>query len=269
MRNGRWGKEMKDCVTVVCCYNDGTQYDNFKKSLTGQTISCKLLGIDNRGQRFSSCAAALNSVAGELETEYVIYSHQDIELPQADMLERFVDSLCQLQTGDILGVAGAVKDERQGGTDASCVISDVRHGAKQRIVGDVAVNGIMECDTVDECFFGGRTETFRLAPFDEKLCNHWHLYAVERCLHARCCGHRVFVCGIPLIHTSKGHIDHAYNVGFLHLAQAYHKEAGEDGQGNGIGCIRTVCGSSRTDWLHRTLFYWKRELLIRMNRYSI
>lgn len=260
---------MNECVTVVCCYNDDTQYEKLKKTLTVQTISCKLLGIDNRGQSFSSCAKALNSVAGELETEYVIYSHQDIELPQADMLECFVDFLRQLQTGDILGVAGAVRDERKMGVDASCVISDVRHGAKRRIVGDATVSGIKKCDTVDECFFGGRTDTFLLAPFDEMLCDNWHLYAVERCLHARCLGHSVYVCGIPLIHTSKGHIDHSYNLGFLRLAQAYHKAAGENGQAKMIGCIRTVCGSSRTDWLHRTLFYWKRELLIRMNRYSV
>lgn len=257
---------MKECVTVVCCYNDGTQYDNFKRSLNGQTISCKLLGIDNRGQRFSSCAAALNSVAGELETEYVIYSHQDIELQKADMLECFVEFLRQLKTGDILGVAGAVEDKSAKG-GASCVISDVRHGADRQMAGDVALSGMQECDTVDECFFGGRTETFLSAPFDEKLCDNWHLYAVERCLHARCYGHRVYVCGIPLIHLSKGHINHSYNLGFLHLARAYHKTAGANGQRKPVDCIRTVCGSCRTDWLHRTLFYWKRELLIRMNRY--
>ena len=53
-----------------------------------------------------------------------------------------------------------------------------------------------------------------------------------------------------------GHINHAYNENFRRLAKRY----------AGMQCIRTVCGSSKTGVWHRNVFYWKRELLIRLGR---
>lgn len=256
------------CVTIVCCYNDSEQYERLCASLEKQNIAYELIGIDNRTQRFSSCSSALNSVADQIGTEYVVYSHQDIELPESDMLARFVSYLRQLQAGDILGVAGAVENPDEHAKNMERVLSNVRHGRELRVAGEEDFTGMCKCDTVDECFFGGRTSDFRLAPFDEKLCDNWHLYAVERCLHANMTGHRVYVCDIPLIHRSGGKINHAYNAGFYQLARYYHTADRKDPAAvHKIACIHTVCGSSRTDWFHRILFYLKRELLIRMHRY--
>ena len=107
--------------------------------------------------------------------------------------------------------------------DGTCVLSYVRHGAELACAGGLEFHGLVACDTVDECFFGGRTETFRTEPFDEKLCDNWHLYAVERCLRARTRGGRVWVCDVPLIHHSGGNINHSYNEGFRRIAAHYAK----------------------------------------------
>lgn len=255
-------------VTVVCCYNDSGQYETLCASLKQQDIEYELIGIDNRGQKFSSCSSALNSVADQIKTEYVIYSHQDIELPETDMLARFVEYLRGLSAGDILGVAGAVENPDKHAKNMEYVLSNIRHGSELRVAGEEDFTGVRKCDTVDECFFGGRTETFVSAPFDEKLCDNWHLCAVERCLFARTTGHQAYVCDLPLIHRSGGTINHAYNEGFRRLARYYHTADKRCPQAvEKITCIRTVCGSSRTDWFHRTAFYLKRELLIRMHRY--
>lgn len=255
-------------VTIVCCYNDLMQYQAFENSLKGQNTEYTLLGIDNRGQKFSSCAAALNSAAGQIETEYVIYAHQDIALPKPDMLARFAAYLGLLGPEDILGVAGAVWDGSGSAGEQTCVLSKVRHGKALAEAGERDYSGTAECETVDECFFGGHAEFFRAHPFDEALCDDWHLYAVERCLFTRMRGNRVYVCDIPLVHFSGGAIGHAYNRGFYRLARRYAGYARRGGAGRKITWLRTVCGSSRTDWFHRTCFYWKREILIRMGRYQ-
>lgn len=260
-------------VTIVCCYNDSEQYERLCASLEKQNIAYELIGIDNCGRKFSSCSSALNSVLPQIKTEYVIYAHQDIELPETDMLERFVDYLKQIGTEDILGVAGAIDAaELRLGTiskDGTCVASYVRHGANLVCAGEVEFEGLLVCDTVDECFFGGRTETFRKEPLAEKLCDNWHLYAVERCLRARVHGNKVWVCDLPLLHHSGGKINHAYNENFRRIAAHYAKHSAKESRGNTeilIKYIRTVCGSAKTDWLHRNLFYFKRELLFRLHR---
>lgn len=249
---------MERCVTIVCCYNDREQYERLRRSLERQRLEHELIGIDNCGQKFASCSSALNSVMDEIKTEYVIYSHQDIELPEPDMLGQFVAYMEQMQAGDILGVAGAVENPGKRAKNMECVISNVRHGAELITAGEREFAGMTACDTVDECFFGGRTECFRRAPFDEGLCDNWHLYAVERCLYARVHGNRVYVCDLPLLHHSSGKINRSYNQNFYRIAKVYAKK---------LDCIRTVCGSARTDWIHRSIFFLKREILIGLHRF--
>ncbi len=264
-------KREEAIVTIVCCYNDSGQYEAFCASLEKQKIAYELLGIDNRGQQFSSCSSALNSVLPKIRTEYVIYSHQDIRLPNEDMLSQFVEYVRQVGADDIVGVAGATEVEKLvagvvGDRAGTCVLSYILHGKDCSCPGECKFYKIAPCDTVDECFFGGRTSAFLKEPFDEKLCDSWHLYAVERCLRARLSGNRVWVCRLPLIHESGGHIDHSYNVGLRRIA-AHYDRLGRAGAGKcRISMIRTVCGTVQTDWLHRNLFYWKRELLFLLHR---
>lgn len=275
-------------VTIVCCYNDSEQFERLCASLEKQNIAYELIGIDNRGQKFSSCSKALNSVISQVQTEYLIYSHQDIELQETDMLERFVNYLEQIGESDILGVAGAAEtmqmlgetgvsqlrgkgrtEDRISDKDGTCVLSHVRHGESLVSAGEVEYEGLVECDTIDECFFGGRTETFRKMPLDEEICDNWHLYAVERSLRARVRGNKVWVCDLPLLHYSSGKINRAYNENFRRIAAHYAKLSARESPKNTeipIKYIRTVCGSARTDFLHRNLFYWKREMLFLLHR---
>mgnify|MGYP007054376281 FL=1 len=163
---------------------------------------------------------------------------------------------------DLLGVAGIVPGAIPGrkkyfGEAEGIVLSGVQHGEGElAAAGEQAFSGMRACDSLDECFFGGHTTHFKKNPFDEKLCDNWHLYGVERCLHTRWHGGNVYVCDVALIHHSTGHINHAYNENFRRLAKRY----------AGMQCIRTVCGSSKTGVWHRNVFYWKRELLIRLGR---
>lgn len=240
-------------VTIVCCYNNIEQYKRFCVSLEKQNIDYELIGIDNQEQKFDSCSKALNSVISEINTEYVIFSHQDIELPEEHMLEDFVKYLEETGQRDILGVAGTLKE-------CTKVASYVRHGTKLQCAGEVKYKGLLECDTVDECFFGGRTKQFQNEMFDERLCDDWHLYAVEYCLRIRVNGAHAWVCDVPLLHYSSGKINHTYNENFRKIA-AYYASVSDK-----IKALNTVCGSTKTDFIHRNLFYWKREILFKLHR---
>ncbi|MBQ3447563.1 MAG: hypothetical protein IJG37_07970 [Synergistaceae bacterium] len=104
------------------------------------------------------------------------------------MYADFVETLksqacpCEIIGIDIVGVAGVRFDE-------AGVITNIRHKWRYRN-GEISYagsrrveGGMMTCGTVDECFFGRHTEHFREYPFNEDLCNDWHLYAAEACLH--------------------------------------------------------------------------------------
>ena len=171
-------------ITVICCWNNEKVYSDFVETLKTQTYPYELIGIDNRGNKnFSSCASAYNSVIGKVKTKYVIYSHCDILLNKPDILEKFTACLDKIGRDDILGVAGAKFSTP--GTFTN-IMHIWNHSGKLGYAGGNRVTGDMEeCDTVDECFFGGHTKHFREYPFDEVVCNGWHLYAVEACLAAK------------------------------------------------------------------------------------
>lgn len=238
-------------VTIVCCSNNLKQFSTFEKSLKTQTEKYKLILIDNTDSKFSSCSKAFNSVVKSISTKFVIFSHQDIILDETDMLENFVNYLEKIDREDILGVAGGKK-----GLDY--VKTNIRHGESKKRAGKERVSGMQECDTLDECFFGGYTECFIKSPFDEEICDNWHLYAVERCLNAKKNGNKVWVCDVPLIHDSKGKIDHKYNIGFYKLSKKYSKE---------FDYIKTTCAYAKTSLFYRELAYIRREISIKLGRY--
>lgn len=156
------------------------------------------------------------------------------------MLSKFLSHLERLGHDDILGVAGV----RFESSELSGLITDMKHihpyadeiiyAGRNRVEG-----GITECDTLDECFFGGRTKHFRDYPFDEVTCDNWHLYAAEACLNAKVNAHaKVCVCSADIIHMSAGNVNSAFVEGFCKLCRKY---AGD------FPFIRTTCGSSFTD----------------------
>ena len=231
-------------VTVVCCWTNESMYGDFVNTLKSQDTPCEIISIDNRGNKgFTSCAAAYNSVIDEIKTEYVIYSHQDILLNAPDVLSKFLSHLERLGHDDILGVAGV----RFESPKLSGIISDIKNphpylgnlilaGGKN---GKRVEGGIMECDTLDECFFGGYTRHFRKYPFDEVTCDNWHLYAAEACMNAKVNAHaKIWVCSPDIIHRSVGNINSVFVDDFCKLCRKYASD---------FPFIRTTCESLFTD----------------------
>ena len=226
-------------VTVLCCWNNEKVYQDFAATLKAQTIPYELIGIDNRGNKgFTSCASAYNSVLDDVKTKYVVFSHQDILLSEPDALEKFVSYLDRIECDDILGVAGARFDEPG-------VISDIKHSPEHQPAGNPVPGGMTWCNTLDECFFGGRTEHFKRNPFDEKICSGWHLYAVEACLHTQSNygegGGHIYVCSVPLVHNSYDGVDYAFYRQLYRLCRKYSRVFPK---------IRTTCSGASTDILH-------------------
>lgn len=245
---------IKKRVTVICVYNDSEKYQNaLMQSLLQQNEAFELIAIDNVNNKYKSCSAALNSAVPQIATEYVVFSHQDILLTDESMLQRFVEYMRNAKEGDIFGVAGVLHSR-------SGVITNILHGSARDPAGSYRLpEKIMECDAIDECFFGGLTQTFRQEPFDEKICNDWHLYATELCLREKRKGSKVFVCDIPLVHLSKGKLTHGFYSTFLKLCRAYHPY---------YPVIHTTVIVSKTRFVSRNRLYFRHITEMVRNRLS-
>lgn len=205
-------------ITIVCCYNNYEMVKKMLESLKTQTIPFEAILIDNRNNVYNSCASAYNSVLNQITTEYVLFAHQDILFDKTDSLKKIYDELCELHVNDILGFAGATYDTEN---SIQRIFSNIRDEFGNFLQGLWNIDRVTECETVDECLFGGYTAFFKNYPFDDLLCSGWHLYAVERCLFARKHEGAIFISPTSVIHLSPGHIDYLFCKGFYKLCLEY------------------------------------------------
>lgn len=235
---------MKD-ITIICCWNDKKQYQRLIDSIKIQDIKVNIIGIDNRNQVYRSCSRALNDAIYQVNTKYVLFSHQDIIFNSPTALNRILAYLNCINESDILGVAGSSFNSIYVKTNVlvgNC--DELEYGGTER------VNGIEECNTLDECLFGGYTEYFRKTKFDESICYGWHLYAVEICLRTMYNGGKIYVCDVELIHKSKGKLDYSYNEMYRLLCKKY---------SGSYKYLRTpCCYYSGTSFLKRNIYYLKK-----------
>lgn len=182
-------------ISVICVWNNEEQYQNILvHSLNIQDCDYELISIDNRNHAFTSCAAALNWGADHSTGEILIFTHQDISFDKKSSLKEF-GQFIKAHPDIIIGA----------------------FGAKQKAYSEDYL-----CDTVDECCFGMTREVFDSLRFNEKVCNGWHLYAVEMCLRAK--ERTKFgggICNPGIRHFSGGNVDLSYMKKFKQLLVMY------------------------------------------------
>lgn len=223
-------------ISVICVYNSEYEFQTkLLASLINQNITYELIAINNSNGEYSSAAEALNYGARKAEGDILIFSHQDIYLKTPDALEKLARQIQLQKAGDIIGVQGVRDGSR-------IYYSNITSGTELDLdKREDFIQDVIEVSSVDEGIFGMLKETWNKRNFEEKLCDDWHLYAVESCLWARENGAHVFVAPIQVHHFSNGIISISYMNGLLKLADRYRKS---------FKYIWTTCYKVRTAWLY-------------------
>ena len=238
-------------VSVICVYNNEAQLNaQLKASLRSQDLEYEFIGLDNSSGEFPSAAAALNQGAKISRGDVLIFSHQDIFLKTENGLGELAGAIAGCETGTIVGTQGVKEPSRT-------YYENLTAGADyDPALQNKCEKKLYEVSCVDEGLFGMTRSTWILHPFDEALCDNWHLYAVEACLWAREQGHSVFVQPVQLHHFSRGRITRSYMKGLIRLADRY---------GKSHRYIWTTCYKVSSSWLSVRLLYavWAANRMLR------
>lgn len=184
-------------ISVVCVYNNGKILNAYLlKSLKNQTVNYELITVDNTEGKFKSTAEALNHGGRRAKGKYIMFVHQDVDLSSNTWLEEVEKMLDSMQNLGIAGVAGK-KDERG-------VMTVIKHGNPPEPAGSITIKKPEEVQTLDECLTIVPKSVFDVLPFDEEVCDDWHLYAVDYCLSAKRLGYEVYVIPMYVYHLSTG-----------------------------------------------------------------
>lgn len=189
-------------VSLVCCYNNISQYKQLKESLnTQEGVIYELIGVDNRNNKFFSAAHALNYGAEQSKGEWLIFLHQDIEFLDKYSLKNFCYELFKMkEESGILGLYG-----------------NAYRPAKTNTQLNIA-------DTLDECFVGMNKTLWEQYKFNTDICDGWHLYVVELCIRVRQKDCNVYFKDFSIKHLSSGTVNKAYMKTFRRLMCTYKNE---------------------------------------------
>lgn len=185
-------------ISIICVFNDkNILEENLINSLEYQNEEYELILLDNRTNKFSSAAEALNFGANQAKGDLFIFSHQDIKFYKNNLkdIKRYCEGLKNL---GIAGVQG-VSEENNGRP-----ISNIYSGIPPEKAFDMEFNEIKYTQTLDELLLIIPKEVFDKYQFDNKTCNHWHLYGADYCLNIKNHGFDVVILPITLYHRSKG-----------------------------------------------------------------
>lgn len=215
-------------MSIICVYNNRKILDKYLlKSLEGQTAEYELILVDNRNNRFSSAAGALNYGAKKACGDYFIFAHQDIDFISRNWIENTEKILEKLDNPGIIGVAGKTVD--------SLVRSNIKQGIKPADVTPYKLEKIEPASTLDECLFIIPKDVFKKHRLSEKRCPDWHLYCVDYVYNIKEKGYRAYLIPTKLEHKSEGaSMSEEYYKTLPNLQKKYMKK----------GIIRTCMG----DW---------------------
>lgn len=169
-------------ITFICCVNDDRQFNGMLgpslEILSAENIDYNILKIDTRERPYRSAAEAYNTEVRKNEAilkDILVFLHQDIAFDSSELFLAMIDELTA-NPKQILGVAGMPETGK--------TISNLRYQSDGSYITQTRLAAKTEVCSVDECCFAISKECFFKLFFDEKVCDNWHLYAVELCYHA-------------------------------------------------------------------------------------
>lgn len=219
-------------VSVIICYTNEKLVLELEEYIKSQTIAkdIEVISIDNRNNKFSSAAKALNYGADIATGEVLVFMHQDVLLEDVKSVEYIYDYLTGCNKLTLIGIAGVVKNPRE----VCSAITETR----ERIVRHAnVITKPTKVETLDECLLAITSKDFTDNRFDEITCDNWHLYGVDLSLSIGLKGGDIVCLPIKAVHLSMGNINKSYYKSLKKVIKKYKKQ---------VPCIYATCGTFKT-----------------------
>ncbi len=190
-------------ISIVCVYNDEDTLKSWLlKSLKNQMAKFELIKIDNTQNKYKSAAKALNYGGRQAKGKYIMFVHQDVVLSSDLWLkkaEKILDSIPDLGIAGVIGISEAERNIK------ARMKNIIKQGEGMQEIGN-PIEKPESVQTLDECLVIIPKNVFNRFQFDEKICDTWHLYAVDYSLSIKRFELGVYAIPISIYHRSPGNL---------------------------------------------------------------
>ncbi|MBO7192804.1 MAG: hypothetical protein J6V47_00795 [Bacteroidaceae bacterium] len=186
-------------VTFICCYNNTDELNSMllpSFNILDKNI-CNIILINTYEKGYKSAAQAYNKTVKEQIDEIgdiLIFCHQDIAFDDSTFLQNIISELTK-EPKQILGFAGI--------NGEGTVFSNLKYQESKNFITRNQITEKKQVLSLDECCIATSKDVYQQLLFDEYVCNHWHLYAVELCYNANSNGIPCYIMPDIIYHKKK------------------------------------------------------------------
>lgn len=242
------------CISIIICSINLERFSrvcaNYRTLLAD--VQHEIIGIHDA----TSLCEGYNRGIQQAKGDFLIFSHDDIEIVTPDFAARLLSYLARY---DLIGVAGTTRIVGPAWTHAGWPQIHGQIGFVNRATGQLMMQVY---DTRGECtpnaqgmdgvFLAARRAVAQHIGFDQALFDGWHLYDVDFTFSAYLAGYRAAIChDLCVIHDSSGN----WGEDWQRYARAFIIKHGNKLPAGGClysGEFCSIALESRTQWLLMT-----------------
>lgn len=200
-------------ISVICVYNNSFLLNSILgPSIERQEGNHEKILLDNTKGWYDSAARALNQGADQAHGDYLMFVHQDVEIPGTEWLNAKEKILNRIPD---LGIAGPIGVSVGGNVIGKVCNCGHDYGE--------AVDAPTEVQTIDElCLIIPRL-VFKRLRFDQRLFDGWHCYGADYCMSVRRLGLKPYVIPAYVYHRSYAQNTDRYGKYLLRLYRKHHQ----------------------------------------------
>lgn len=210
-------------VTFICCHNNNEELNSMllpSFSMLDKS-TCNIILINAFKEGYKSAAEAYNKTIEKRKDEIgdiLIFCHQDIAFDNITFLQNIISELTE-NPNQIIGFAGI--------NTYGSVLSNLQYQESKQFITKNQTKEKTQVISLDECCFATSKTVYQKLKFDEYVCSHWHLYAVELCCNARRNGIPSYVMPDVIYHKKNNsgmYTDKYFLKSLWKLAKKYRKD---------------------------------------------
>jgi GT2 family glycosyltransferase len=211
-------------VTFICCHNNNEELNSMLLPSFNMLDknSCNIILIDAFKEGYKSAAEAYNRTIEKRKDEIgdiLIFCHQDIAFDNITFLQNITSELTE-NPNQIIGFAGI--------NATGTVFSNLKYQESKQFITKNQTKEKIQVISLDECCFAMTKTVYENIRFDECVCNHWHLYAVELCYNAQRYGIPSYVMPNIIYHKKRNnggmYCDNHFLKSMWRLIEKYKKD---------------------------------------------